>query len=270
MERAGGVRHVPCGVADCYVSSPDERRGKVYRSIMSSNDNPGGTENNNPPGLGFWELVREDYRTHGSDWTTPGFRVMFVHRFGNARMSVRPRVARVPLSVLYRYMFRKVRNKYGIEIDYSTKLGRRFAIDHQNGIVISGYCELGDECRIRQNVTMGIRAAGETGAPKLGRGVDVGAGAVLLGPITVGDGAIIGANAVVLQDVPAGALAVGIPARIVVRAPVSAVSDETTVADGSTVADELAAVIERVAAPESSVATESAAATLIVESSQRA
>jgi serine O-acetyltransferase len=219
VERAEGASHVPCGLTVCYVSSPDERRGKAYRSIMSSNENPGGTENNNPPGIGLWKLVGEDYRTHGSDWTTPGFRVMFVHRFGNARMSVRPRAARVPLSLLYRRMFRKVRNKYGIEIDYSTKLGRRFAIDHQNGIVISGYCELGDDCRIRQNVTMGIRAAGETGAPKLGRGVDVGAGAVLLGPITVGDGAIIGANAVVLQDVPAGALAVGIPARIVHRSP---------------------------------------------------
>jgi serine O-acetyltransferase len=184
---------------------------------MSSHEHPDGTENNNPPGIGFWALVREDYVNHGSDWTVPGFRVMFVHRFGNARMSVRPRLIRMPLSVLYRRMYRRVRNKYGIEIEYSTRLGRRFSIDHQNGIVISGYCELGDECRIRQNVTMGIRAAGETGAPRLGRGVDVGAGAVLLGPIVVGDGAIIGANAVVLRDVPAGALAVGVPAKIIER-----------------------------------------------------
>ena len=82
---------------------------------------------------------------------------------------------------------------------------------------MSGYARLGDDCRIRQNVTIGIRAEGETVAPVLGDGVDLGAGAVLLGGITVGDGAVVGANAVVLSDVPAGALAVGVPARIIER-----------------------------------------------------
>ena len=116
-------------------------------------------------------------------------------------------------------MHRKVRNKYGIELDFSTRVGRRVHIQHQSAIVINGYCVIGDECIIRHSVTMGIRSLDDmTGAPTLGRGVDVGAGAVILGRITVGDGAQIGANAVVLRDVPAGAVAVGVPARIIERA----------------------------------------------------
>jgi serine O-acetyltransferase len=116
-------------------------------------------------------------------------------------------------------MFRYVRNHYGIELEYCTKVGRRVAIDHHSGIVVNGYAEIGDECRLRQNVTIGIKTLDDPdGAPRLGRGVDVGAGAVILGRIEIGDGAQIGANAVVLQDVPAGGLAVGVPARIIDRA----------------------------------------------------
>jgi serine O-acetyltransferase len=172
----------------------------------------------NPDGIGFWALVREDLRTHDGDWTVPGFRVLFVHRFGNWRMGVRSSLLRAPLSGLYRRMHRKVRNKYGIELDFSTRVGRRVHIQHQSAIVINGYCVIGDECIIRHSVTMGIRSLDDmTAAPTLGRGVDVGAGAVILGRITVGDGAQIGANAVVLRDVPAGAVAVGVPARIIER-----------------------------------------------------
>lgn len=130
-------------------------------------------------------------------------------------MDVRTRLLRVPLSVLYRAMYRRVRNRYGIELEYSTEVGRRVVIDHQSGIVVSGHCRIGDETRIRQNVTMGIRHLDDPdGAPTIGRRVDIGAGAVILGRITIGDDAVIGANAVVLTDVPAGALAVGVPAEI--------------------------------------------------------
>ena len=180
---------------------------------MISDDGDG-----NPAGIGFWALIREDLRVHDGDWTVPGFRVLFVHRFGNWRMGVRSRVLRAPLSLLYRLMYRRVRNKYGIDLEFSTKVGRRVQIHHQSGIIINGYCEIGDDCILRQSVTMGIRSLDDmTGAPTLGRGVDVGAGAVILGRITVGDGAQIGANAVVLEDVPPGALAVGVPARIIER-----------------------------------------------------
>jgi serine O-acetyltransferase len=172
----------------------------------------------NPPGIGFWSLVREDFDAHGRDWTSPGFRAVFVHRFGNWRMGIRSKAVRAPFSLTYRWLYRRIRRTYGIEVEYCTKLGRRVVIDHQSGIVINGYSEIGDDCRLRQNVTIGIKTLDDPdGAPKLGRRVDIGAGAVVLGRIEVGDDAQIGANAVVLRDVPAGALAVGVPARIIER-----------------------------------------------------
>lgn len=174
----------------------------------------------NPPGMSLLELWREDFTAHGRQFS-PGFMAVAVHRFGNWRMSVGSKAARAPLSLLYRFLNARVRNAYGIELVYSTRWGRRSVIDHQNGIVISGFVDIGDDCRIRHNVTMGIRSEADAAdglAPVLGNGVDVGAGAVIIGPITVGDGAVIGANAVVTTDVPPGAVAVGVPARIIERA----------------------------------------------------
>ena len=171
----------------------------------------------NPAGIGFVELLREDFRAHESDWFSPGFRAIAVNRFGNWRMGVSNRLLRVPLSVLYRFMFRRVRAKYGIEIGYDVQLGRRVRIHHQSGIVVNGSCVIGDDCLLRQNVTIGVRTVADLRAPRLGKGVDVGAGAVILGPITIGDGAGVGANAVVLVDVPAGAIAVGVPARVITK-----------------------------------------------------
>jgi serine O-acetyltransferase len=129
-------------------------------------------------------------------------------------MKVEPKVLRAPLSLLYRWMFRYCRNHYGIELPYSVKLGRRVVIEHQGAIVIHGDCVIGDECVIRQGVTMGNRHLSQPfDAPILGARVNVGAGAKLLGKIHVGDDACIGANAVVLQDVASGSTVVGIPAR---------------------------------------------------------
>jgi serine O-acetyltransferase len=162
-------------------------------------------------------LIREDLATHGGDWTRPGFRALAVYRFGVWRMTVRTRLFRAPLSGLYRHYYRHVRNHYGIELPYSATVGRRVVIEHQSGIVIHGASVIGDECIIRQNCTLGIRridGQAATTAPVLGRGVEMGAGAVILGKVNIGDYAKIGANAVVLSDVPPHALAVGIPATI--------------------------------------------------------
>ncbi|MCL2639386.1 MAG: serine O-acetyltransferase [Phycisphaerales bacterium] len=161
--------------------------------------------------------IREDYRAHGSDWTRPGFRAVAVHRFGVWRMGIRSKWLRGPFSVLYRAMFRHVRNRYGIELPYSAVLGRRIVIEHQSGIVIHGSAVIGDDCIIRQDVTLGNRTLDKPfEAPTLGAGVNVGAGAKILGAVHVGERAVIGANAVVLCDVPPDTLAVGVPARIVV------------------------------------------------------
>jgi serine O-acetyltransferase len=107
----------------------------------------------------------------------------------------------------------------GIEIHPGATLGRRVFIDHGMGVVIGETAELGDDCTIYQGVTLGGTALvpGAKRHPTLGRGVIVSAGAKVLGGFTVGDGARVGSNAVLLQPVPAGATAVGIPARIVVK-----------------------------------------------------
>lgn len=166
--------------------------------------------------LGFWEQLKEDWIAHGRDWTKPGFRAVAVHRFGVWRMNVQPKLLRAPLSILYRALYRKIRNTYGIDLPYTVQLGRRAIIEHQGAIVIHGYCSIGDDCIIRQGVTLGNRYLERPfDAPKLGNRVNVGAGAKILGNVTLGDDVNIGANAVVLKDIPPGKTAVGIPAKII-------------------------------------------------------
>ena len=105
----------------------------------------------------------------------------------------------------------------GIEIHPGAVIGRRVFIDHGMGVVIGETAEIGDDCTIYQAVTLGGTSLyrGTKRHPTLGRGVVVGAGAKVLGGFTVGDGAKIGSNAVVVKPVPAGATAVGNPARVV-------------------------------------------------------
>jgi serine O-acetyltransferase len=103
----------------------------------------------------------------------------------------------------------------GIEIHPGASIGRRVFIDHGMGIVIGETAEIGDDCTLYHGVTLGGTSwkAGKR-HPTLGKGVVIGAGAKVLGPILVGDGAKIGSNAVVVRDVPASATAVGVPARV--------------------------------------------------------
>lgn len=108
----------------------------------------------------------------------------------------------------------------GIEIHPGATIGRRFFIDHGMGVVIGETAEIGDDVTLYQGVTLGGTALHDGKRhPTLGNGVVVGAGAQVLGPITVGPGARIGANAVVIKDVPDGVTMVGIPARPVQPRP---------------------------------------------------
>lgn len=108
--------------------------------------------------------------------------------------------------------------KTGIEIHPGAKIGKGLFIDHGSGVVIGETTEIGDNCTIYQNVTLGGTGK-ETGKrhPTLGNNVMVGAGARVLGPFKVGDNSKIAANAVVLSEVPPNCTAVGVPARIVKR-----------------------------------------------------
>jgi len=105
----------------------------------------------------------------------------------------------------------------GIEIPCETVIGKRFTIEHTGAIVISGDAVFGDDCIIRQGVTVGLRNRNRRGSPRVGSRVDIGAGAKLLGDIRIGDDVAIGANAVVLCDVPARSIAVGVPAVVKAR-----------------------------------------------------
>jgi len=106
----------------------------------------------------------------------------------------------------------------GIEIHPGAKIGRRVFIDHGMGVVIGETAEVGNDCTIYHGVTLGGVALHQGKRhPTLEDGVVVGAGAKILGPFTVGAGARIGSNSVVVRAVPAGATAVGIPARILLE-----------------------------------------------------
>jgi serine O-acetyltransferase len=180
--------------------------------------NPGpnrGTDNGNPPGIGFWALVAEDFRTHERDWTAQGFWAVFWHRFGNWRMGVRPRILRLPLSVIYRVMAKLGEWLGGIFLPYTVRLGRRVKLEHFGGMILVAQA-IGDDVIIRQNTTFGIvRLSQLQDRPVIGNRVEIGAGAVILGPVEVGDDAVVGANAVVVRDVAPGSVVGGVPARVI-------------------------------------------------------
>lgn len=103
----------------------------------------------------------------------------------------------------------------GIEIHPGAVIGRRFFIDHGMGVVIGETAEIGDDVMLYHGVTLGGRTReGGKRHPTLGDGVAVGAGAKILGPITIGAGSAIGANAVVTRDAPEDSILVGVPAKM--------------------------------------------------------
>ena len=139
----------------------------------------------------------------------PGFHAMLIHRLAHFLWGAR-------LRWLARFTSHLSRWLTGIEIHPGAAIGRRFFIDHGMGVVIGETAEIGDDCTLYHGVTLGGTSWNKGKRhPTLGKGVVVGAGAKILGPILIGEGARIGSNAVVVKDVPPGATAIGIPARII-------------------------------------------------------
>ena len=160
--------------------------------------------------------LREDWEAHGRPFplASPGYQCVALHRLGTWA-SHQPQPWRTVLLVVYRVASIVARNLYGIEIPLDAHVGRRFWVAHQSGIVIGHGVVVGDDCLIRQNVTIGAERPGaRRSPPHLGDRVEVGAGAVILGGVHIGDGARIGPNAVVMKDVPAGGTAFTAPARV--------------------------------------------------------
>ena len=160
------------------------------------------------PRVTLLQQIKEDYIANYSDWTRPGFRALAIYRLG-AWFERTPGIAGKLARRVVRFLYRRIRNRYGIEIPASTTIGRRLIVEHQSGIVVHGSCVIGDDCIIRQGVTIGNRRLSEPlAAPRIGNRVNIGAGAAILGALTIGDDAQIGANAVVITDVPIGAVVV--------------------------------------------------------------
>lgn len=169
--------------------------------------------------------IREDWRAHDRQWSRHGFWTMVVYRFGRWRYSIRPRLLRAPCSFLYKLLKFFSEMLLGVELPCEAVVGRRLVIEHAGGIVISGDAILGDDCVLRNGVTVGLKNRHQRGSPHIGNRVDIGAGAKLLGAIRIGNDVAIGANAVVLCDVPDGCIAVGVPAHVLPRKGYGAVND---------------------------------------------
>lgn len=146
-----------------------------------------------------------------------GFWALQIYRFGHLRYKFKCKLIRWPLALIHVVLSKLLSEiLFGITIGVSAKIGRRFIIEHSGAIVIHGRAKIGDDCIIRQGVTIGNKSLEHPlDAPVIGNRVNIGAGAKILGRVEIGDDAVIGANAVVIKDVPAGAIAVGVPARII-------------------------------------------------------
>lgn len=184
----------------------------------------------------MFDNLREDWMTYQHNLARQGLWAMVIYRFGRWRYSIKPRILRMPFSFLYKLLKPVSEILTGIELPCEVTIGRRFRIDHFGGIIISGDAVFGDDCILRNGVTVGLRSTGERGSPIIGNRVDIGAGAKLLGSIRIGDDVAIGANAVVITDVPSNSIAVGVPARILPlkpRRPLALPTQEAAIRDDS-------------------------------------
>ncbi len=152
----------------------------------------------------------------------PGLHALWSHRVCHALWT---RGYRVPGRLISQW----TRAFTGIEIHPGATIGRRFFIDHGMGVVIGETAEIGDDVMLYHDVTLGGRSLARVKRhPTIGDRVTIGAGARVLGPITVGAGAQIGANSVVVKDVPAGSVVVGVPGQVRER-PAPAGTEEFTI-----------------------------------------
>ncbi len=149
----------------------------------------------------------------------PGLQAIWIHRIAHFLWNHK-------LLLIARFISLFTRWLTGIEIHPGANIGRRFFIDHGMGVVIGETAEIGDDVLMYQGVVLGgTTLEKKKRHPTLGNNVVVGAGAILLGAITVGDGARIAAGSVVVHDVPVGATVVGVPGRIGMGFSVKEVQD---------------------------------------------
>ncbi|MBC6440397.1 MAG: serine O-acetyltransferase [Rhodospirillales bacterium] len=161
----------------------------------------------------------------------PGFHAILFYRASNW-------LWRREIKLLGRFVSHLGRFFTGIEIHPGATIGKAFFIDHGMGVVIGETAEVGKHVTLYHGVTLGGTTWNKGKRhPTLGDNVVVGAGAKILGPVTVGAGAAVGSNAVVVKDVPPGSTVVGIPARVVGRSAPKATDASHFAAYGATTPD---------------------------------
>ncbi len=186
---------------------------------------PGGTDAGPARGaalirqMGLLAVLREDLRTHRGEILRPGLQALWVYRIGTWAGTLPP-VLRQVMGLVYFLGQRFCRNFYGIELMRSARIGRRFLIGHQHGIVIHQYASIGDDCAVRQGVTFGIGTEWVPGqGPVIGNNVSFAPGAIVIGNVTIGDNVSVGPNCVVSADVPADRSLFIPPPRVIPREP---------------------------------------------------
>jgi serine O-acetyltransferase len=165
----------------------------------------------------LWQYIAEDRRLNGL--LRPGFHALLMYRVGRwAQQRPLKRWIFLRLAATLRFF---IRNVYGIELYWSSEIGRRLYIAHQGTIALHPNCTVGDDCVIRQGCTIGAseERLPEEEAPILGNNVQVGAGAMVLGKIRIGNNVRIGPNAVVTTDVPDNSTVMAPPSRIITWGP---------------------------------------------------
>jgi serine O-acetyltransferase len=165
--------------------------------------------------MNLFSDIKADLAIYQGSWSSQGFWVMLVYRFGRWRYTINNGLIRKPFSLLYKFLYKIVQILTGIELPCEVPVGKNFRIEHFGDIIISGYASFGADCIIRNGVTVGLKNMEEKAAPKIGNKVNIGTGAKILGNITIGNNVDIGANAVVISSVPDNSIAVGVPAKII-------------------------------------------------------
>jgi serine O-acetyltransferase len=179
--------------------------------------------------------IHRDFKRQGSTLKDPGLWALACYRLGVESAALAPGPWRWMATRLARGLAFSVAALTRTSIAPDVKVGEALHLIHGTNVSLAAGVELGDGVGIMHEVTIGP-SSDRAGLPRIGNGVFIGVGATILGPVTIGDGAMISANSLVVSDVPAGGVAIGVPARVVLwNAPARAAtgsSPAVTPADG--------------------------------------